>query len=160
GPEVPPGQAPGRPPGARAGRRPGPVLLGPGTGTGSPGQHPQPAGGPAGARGPPGPGPRTPAGRLSRGPCPPLPGGAWPPGRRPAEGPDDRQREEPLGAGARQAPPLPGRRAMTTDGAPRPARAPSGPATASDDPRLARAIEDYLSAERAGERPGRDEFLA
>jgi serine/threonine protein kinase/tetratricopeptide (TPR) repeat protein len=34
------------------------------------------------------------------------------------------------------------------------------PASGPDDPRLARAIEEYLAAERAGQRPSRDEFLA
>ncbi len=49
---------------------------------------------------------------------------------------------------------------MTTDGASRPARASEAAASGPEDPRLARAIEDYLAAERAGERPNRDEFLA
>lgn len=49
---------------------------------------------------------------------------------------------------------------MTTADPSRPTSIPDSRAATSDDPRLTRAVEEYLAAERAGRRPSRDEFLA
>src|SRR5262249_31506053 len=95
-------------------------------------------------------GPGAAAGRLPRGADPAPPGGAGPPGGRPPPGPHPRQRQEHLGAGVGQAAPRPGGRPMS-----RADDAPPG----SEDPRVTRAVEEYLAAWRAGRRPERRAFL-
>lgn len=49
---------------------------------------------------------------------------------------------------------------MTTVDPSRPVSIPNSRAATSDDPRLTRAVEEYLAAERVGQQPSRDEFLA
>src|SRR5207249_8853022 len=109
---------------------------------------------------------RPAAGRLPRGADPALPGRAAAPGRRPPHGPHPRQRQKPLGTGAGEVTPLTGGRVVNppdtdpTGDFVTPAGSEPGGSGEAEDPRVTRAVEEYLAAVRAGRRPERQAFLA
>ena len=102
-------------------------------------------------------------GRLSRGDRPATFGGAWPGGNRRPHGTEPGQRAEAVRAGPDESPASDGERAMKMnnnrfDGMEDPDTTQPSPTT--EDPRLLRAVEEYLAALESGRRPNRQEILS
>src|SRR5262249_28665738 len=146
---------PRRPAGEEPGRRPGALVAGAGLRPGGARAVAEPGGGAARAGRAAGRRPQGAAGRIRRGDR------AAPPRRAAvrrgggAHGAQRGQRGEALGAGAGAPAAEAGRRVMTESANGRVAVAPPDSAPSLDDPRVVRAVREYLAAIEAGDRPNR-----